>query len=254
MPCISKDEGLQTTEIYCHNGDPLHQTLPCQAGYGSCAVTEPKSCAEGGGSTNGRKIGYYQSWNMRNRKCNKVSPTQLNTTGYTHIFYSFASIDPTAYTIRAAHPDDEAMMKEFTGLKSGTLKTWIAIGGFDFSDPGQDTHTTWSDVCLTKANRAALLARSRLIWINMGFRASISIGSTQVPQNVRGCPPGGLPWTGVPDVTHQNQRVTNFKELNGLQHGKANLRRWCQDSDKSVTTDMAWAEPTMLLLIGSVST
>jgi chitinase len=60
------------------------------------------------------------------------------------LFYAFAFIDPTSFNIVAAHPDDEAMMKEFTALSSdGKLKTWIAIGGFDFSDPGTATHTTW---------------------------------------------------------------------------------------------------------------
>jgi chitinase len=99
-----------------------------------------------------------------------VSPKQLNTTGYTHIFYSFASIDPVSYQIQAAHSDDEAMMKEFTGLKSGTLRTWIAVGGFDFSDPEQPTHTTWSDVCQTKENRAAFISSVKSYMDKYGFQ------------------------------------------------------------------------------------
>jgi chitinase len=104
----------------------------------------PPSCAVGGGSTSGRTIGYYQSWNVRTRACNKVTPKQLNTTGYTHLYYAFASIDPVTFQVTPAHPDDDAMMKEFTSLsRTGNLKTWIAIGGFDFSDPGTPTHSTW---------------------------------------------------------------------------------------------------------------
>ncbi len=34
------------------------------------------------------------------------------------------------------------MMKEFTALKTAKMQTWIAVGGFDFSDPGK-TRTTW---------------------------------------------------------------------------------------------------------------
>jgi chitinase len=35
-------------------------------------------------------------------------------------------------------------MKEFTALsKGGKLKTWIAVGGFDFSNPEVATHRTW---------------------------------------------------------------------------------------------------------------
>jgi chitinase len=135
---------LQTTSDYCRNADPIRNTLPCQAGYGSCAVTGPPPCPAGGKSIEGRKIGYYQSWNVRDRKCNKVEPQQLNTTGYTHLFYAFASIDPKTFTITPMHPDDEQRMKDFTAMtKSRGLQAWIAIGGFDFSNKTAATHTTW---------------------------------------------------------------------------------------------------------------
>ncbi|POS77062.1 oviduct-specific glycoprotein [Diaporthe helianthi] len=143
--CCSATGWCGTTEPYCGNADPAHGTLPCQAGYGSCAITGPPSCAQGGGTTKGRKIGYYQSWNQRDRKCNKVAPKQLNTDGYTHLFFSFASIDPTTFRIAPAHPDDIQGMKDFTALsKDGKVQTWIAVGGFDFSNPGTATHTTCS--------------------------------------------------------------------------------------------------------------
>jgi chitinase len=115
-------------------------------------------------------VGYYQSWNVRNRVCNKVSPRDLNTTGYTHLFYSFASIDPATYRIAPAHTDDPAMMREFTGLAKDGLQTWIAIGGFDFSDPGTPTHTTWSDVCATKARRAAFINSVKEYMDEYGFQ------------------------------------------------------------------------------------
>ncbi len=149
----------------------MRGTLPCQAGYGSCAISGSPSCPAGGGSTNGRTVGYYQSWNVRDRLCNKVSPNQLNTTGYTHLFYSFASIDPVTFNIAPAHADDDAMMREFTALSSsGQLQTWIAIGGFDFSDPGQPTHTTWSDLCSTKERRAAFISSVRAYMDKYGFQ------------------------------------------------------------------------------------
>lgn len=134
---------VQTTDAYCHNADPLHGALPCQAGYGACAITSPPSCAEDGGSSERRTVGYYQSWNIRKRLCNKVVPRQLNTTGYTHLFYSFATIDPVLFTIQEADPSDPDLMKEFTALKvDGKLQTWIAVGGFDFSDNNTATHYT----------------------------------------------------------------------------------------------------------------
>ena len=116
-------------------------------------------------------MAYYQSWNVRNRACNKVAPRDLDTTGYTHLFYSFASINPATYRIAPAHADDPAMMREFTGLsKPGGLQTWIAIGGFDFSDEGTPTHTTWSDVCATQARRAAFISSVKDYMDEYGFQ------------------------------------------------------------------------------------
>ena len=122
--------------------------MPCQAGYGSCAIYPPPSCPQGDGlttgSSSGRKIGYFQSWNLRERACDTRHPFELNLKGYTHLFYAFAFIDPTSFEIVPAHADDEYMMKDFVSLsEDGSLQTWIAIGGFDFSNPGLPTHTTW---------------------------------------------------------------------------------------------------------------
>ncbi|KAI1854021.1 hypothetical protein JX266_001162 [Neoarthrinium moseri] len=169
--CCSATGWCGTTEVYCGNADPLHGTLPCQAGYGSCAITGPPSCASGSGSSSKRKIGYYQSWNQRDRKCNKVAPSQLNTKGYTHLFFSFASIDPQSFRITPAHPDDVQGMKDFTALsKGGNLQTWIAVGGFDFSNPEAATHTTWSDMVSTKANRAAFISSVKEYMDTYGFQ------------------------------------------------------------------------------------
>ncbi|KAI8296870.1 Chitotriosidase-1 [Colletotrichum sp. SAR 10_98] len=160
-----------TTDVYCHNADPLHGTLPCQAGYGSCAITGSPSCAQGSGSSKGRTIGYYQSWNARTRLCNRVTPKQLDTKGYTHLFFSFAFIDPVAFTIATAHPDDVPLMKEFTDLsKDGKLQTWIAVGGFDMSNPEAATHKTWSEMVASKENRAAFIASVKTYMDTHGFQ------------------------------------------------------------------------------------
>ncbi|KAF4778701.1 hypothetical protein HER10_EVM0009051 [Colletotrichum scovillei] len=159
----------QTTEVFCHNADPINLSAPCQAGYGSCSIASTPSCAKGGGSTNGRTIGYYQSWNVRTRKCDTKTPKQLDTKGFTHLFYSFAFIDPTSFAVVPAHDDDPAQMREFTGLAKDGLKTWIAVGGFDFSNPETKTHHTWSDMVATKANRAAFISSAREYMDEYGF-------------------------------------------------------------------------------------
>jgi chitinase len=81
-----------------------------------------------------------------------VSPNQLDTKGYTHLFFSFGFIDPNTFSLVPAHPDDVALMKDFTNLsKDRDVKTWIAVGGFDFSNPKAATHKTWfvSTILLT---------------------------------------------------------------------------------------------------------
>jgi chitinase len=100
-----------------------------------------------------------------------VSPGQLNTTGYTHLYYAFAAIDPSSFAITPADPSDVATMREFTGLSAfSSVQTWIAVGGFDMSDVGTPTHTTWSDLCSTKANRAAFISSVKAYMDEYGFQ------------------------------------------------------------------------------------
>lgn len=63
------------------------------------------------------------------------------------------------------------MIPEFTALHRNGAgpQTWIAVGGFDFSDPGP-THTTWSDLCASKANRAAFIASVKAYMDKYGFQ------------------------------------------------------------------------------------
>ncbi|KAI8254607.1 Chitotriosidase-1 [Colletotrichum sp. SAR11_239] len=100
-----------------------------------------------------------------------VTPKQLDTKGYTHLFFSFAFIDPAAFTIATAHPDDVPLMKEFTDLsKDGNLQTWIAVGGFDMSNPEAATHKTWSEMVASKENRAAFIASVKTYMDTHGFQ------------------------------------------------------------------------------------
>lgn len=132
-------------------------------------MIRPKRCGTGSGTTNGIKIGYYQANNVRYRLCNRIPPKAIKTEGYSHLYFSFASINPDSYEIQAWEEEDIPLMSEFTALKSDTLQTWIAVGGFSFSDPGP-TQTTWSDLCSDSSRRAAFIASTKAFMDEYGFQ------------------------------------------------------------------------------------
>jgi chitinase len=113
------------------------------------------SCS--GDSALARSIAYYQIGNVRDRECNRITPSQINTTGLTHLNLAFASIDPTTFEVVPADAADVDIYPEFTALKSSSLETWIAIGGWDFNDAGS-TQSTWSDLASTAASRSAFIS------------------------------------------------------------------------------------------------
>ena len=104
--------------------------------------------------------------------CQRISPIEINTKGLTHLYFAFASINPVTFAVEPLNPADPDLYADFAGLKSNTLQTWIAIGGFDFSDPGSATHTTWSDMASSESNRAKFIAS--LIWFldQYGFQGA----------------------------------------------------------------------------------
>ncbi|KAK2596250.1 hypothetical protein QQS21_006342 [Conoideocrella luteorostrata] len=144
---------------------------PCQQKYGKCEIIRPRTCGEGSGTSDQRMIGYYQASNIRNRACNRIYPKDIKTDGYTHLYWAFATIDPQNFSIKAWEEADKDHMREFTALKGKgkNLKTWIAVGGFDFSDPGP-TRTTWSDLCADPLKRADFIRSARDFMFDYGFQ------------------------------------------------------------------------------------
>lgn len=148
--CCSYYGWYGTESVHCYDPEPQYGKTPCQQGFGSCQIYRSPSCSGRSAST-GRRVGYYQGWNVRERLCDKVSPSQINIKGLTHLFYSFVFFDPSTFSIVPMNPSDVEMYREFTKLATNGLQTWVAIGGWSFSDPGP-YHTTWSDMCASPAN------------------------------------------------------------------------------------------------------
>ncbi|KAL8946784.1 MAG: hypothetical protein Q9222_006862, partial [Ikaeria aurantiellina] len=157
---------LQTSDLHCGNPDE-HGLTPCQDQFGLCHTVPPPSC--GGGSTNGRTIGYYQASNTRDRICNRISPDEIDISGLTHLYFAFAKIDPGSFGIVPGDAADVALFKPFTKLQASGIQTWIAIGGFDFSDPGA-TRTTWSDLAGNQGSRAAFISSLKTFMTTYGFQ------------------------------------------------------------------------------------
>lgn len=82
---------------------------------------------------------------------------------------AFASINPKTFAIANTDPLDEGLYPQFTALKSAVMQTWIAVGGFDFSDSGP-THTTWSDMTSNATNRAAFINSTIVFMQRWGFQ------------------------------------------------------------------------------------
>ncbi|KAF5574913.1 glycoside hydrolase family 18 [Fusarium subglutinans] len=167
--CCSSGGWCGTTETHCVG--PNKWSL-CQQGYGSCSMIKPKTCGKGSGTADKRMIGYYQANNMRNRACNKVYPKDIKTDSYTHLYWAFATIDPSSYAVKLSDSEDEDNVRDFTALKGKgrNLQTWVAVGGYDFSDEDKPTHKTWAKLCADAGHRAAFIKSAAAFMDKYGFQ------------------------------------------------------------------------------------
>lgn len=107
-------------------------------------------------------VGYYQSWSAF-RECNPVVPSAIDVAGngYTHLIYSFASINAN-FQLEAWGGASDSEVPQYQALNNlkqtyPELKTLIAVGGWTFNDPGP-TQTRFSETASTPENRAAFAA------------------------------------------------------------------------------------------------
>ncbi|KAH8900782.1 hypothetical protein GQ53DRAFT_863476 [Thozetella sp. PMI_491] len=121
----------------------------CCSKYGFCGTTadfcgsttwSDPSC--GGSSAMARTVGYYEGWNQ-DRPCDHMTPERIPIEAYTHLNFAFGYIDPATYEVVPMTQNQSDLYLRFTGLKQKkpSLKTWIAIGGWTFNDPGPTRKT-----------------------------------------------------------------------------------------------------------------
>ncbi|KAL9021700.1 MAG: hypothetical protein Q9185_001064 [Variospora sp. 1 TL-2023] len=85
----------------------------------------------------------YRS-NVRDRRCDRFTPAQLDADDLTHVNFAYVGIDRNNFSIIPTHPDDVNLYKEFTARKGATLQTWVVVGGFGINNPNNPTQPTWA--------------------------------------------------------------------------------------------------------------
>ncbi|KAH8662429.1 glycoside hydrolase superfamily [Xylariales sp. PMI_506] len=153
--CCSSAGYCGVTSAYCGSG--------CQSAYGSCAVPTQPSCATSGKSaTDGRRVGYWSVDQAWDDSCDVVLPSQIQTSGMTHLILAFAQFD-SGFALVPTNTKDTAFYTEFTALQSSSLQTWISIGGGDSPSP-------WSDMVADSNSRATFISSLESFLKNYSFQ------------------------------------------------------------------------------------
>ncbi|KAJ6096607.1 Glycoside hydrolase superfamily [Penicillium sp. IBT 16267x] len=127
----------------------------CCSQYGFCGTTEEfcgnktvtaPSCDVSTQSIT-RVIGYYSSAGA-SRACDGMAPYSVPQGVYSHIYFAFGSIDPDTFEVIPAETSDEALYAGLAALqlRDPDQELWLSIGGWDFTDSGEPTATTFSDL------------------------------------------------------------------------------------------------------------
>ncbi|KAG8160817.1 hypothetical protein KVR01_009081 [Diaporthe batatas] len=132
--CCSKHGFCGTTEEFCGKNKPKRP---------SCDIDKRGLS---------RVVGYYEGW-APDRPCHSFYPEQIPRGVYTHLNFAFATIDPNSLEIQPASKSDIELYSRLNTLKLSdpNLRTFIAVGGWTFNDPGP-TRTTFSDVARSTEN------------------------------------------------------------------------------------------------------
>jgi hypothetical protein len=137
---------------YCGLTDDFCETVQGAPGLGCQSHCEKISTFDDVGKTGGSYgrniIGYYSNWSA-GRKCNgvpdnvlpAVRPSDLDANSYSHIVYSFASVDLNGKLLETDQ-NDKTMIAELQALKkkNPNLKTMWAVGGWSFNVGDLDLH------------------------------------------------------------------------------------------------------------------
>lgn len=151
--------GWDTDEFSKKDKCPLNV---CCSDHGFCGYTEEfcgdndqverPSCSASDKPVD-RLIGYYEAWSTKERSCFGMTPEQIPFGQYSHIIFSFATINADTFRVSAGDVHTEVLMSRIGSIKlvQPDIKIWLAIGGWAFNDPGP-TQTTFSDIAKSSEN------------------------------------------------------------------------------------------------------
>lgn len=118
-----------------------------------------------------------------------MKPSEIPLGYYTHIFYSFAVIDPKTFRIAPMDTETASHYDEVSDLKSKQpgLEVWIAVGGWAMNDPGP-YRTAFSDMASSEVNQDAFfeslisfMALHGFDGIDLDWEVSLSLISSHLP-------------------------------------------------------------------------
>ncbi|GJC89959.1 killer toxin subunits alpha/beta [Colletotrichum liriopes] len=137
----------------------------CCSKHGFCGFTE-EFCADdkvkrpscGSDKAVTRVMGYFESWAPSKRPCYSMQPEAIPYGQYTHIIFSFATINPNTFKVSVGDSQTEYLMSRIGSIKviQPDIKIWVALGGWAFNDPGP-TQTTFSDIAASSAHTKTFL-------------------------------------------------------------------------------------------------
>ncbi|THX54883.1 glycoside hydrolase [Aureobasidium pullulans] len=143
--CCSQFGFCGTTSDFCGTG--------CQS---NCELhPDPPGGNISGSVLDSKVIGYYESWSAR-RDCHKIAPTDLPLDALSHVNFAFAYIDPENSQIMTMDTSTpSSLFQDTANLKSikPSLKVFVSVGGWSFSDDGTETQAIFGDIAADATKR-----------------------------------------------------------------------------------------------------
>ncbi|KAI0971243.1 carbohydrate-binding module family 18 [Xylaria arbuscula] len=155
----------------------------CCSQYGFCGVTDefcqeecqsnceqPSSSGKSNGDVQSRIIGYYEGWKY-NADCSGVSIRNIPVGSLTHLHLAFGYITPGSYDIAMMPGVPDSVITDVMALKQHNpgIKMIISLGGWTFSDNGNDTQPVFGDIVSSTGNQLKFISKLLAFVNQYGF-------------------------------------------------------------------------------------